>query len=69
MNNLYEVTLELRWPVTDVNPDTGTYNVGGNLRTFRGLIGGTILQDTRSPVMYFATRGLYTPNPLNPAQP
>ena len=69
LNNLYEVTLELRWPVTDVNLDTGTYNVGSNLRTFRGLLGGSILQDTRSPVMYFATRGLYTPNPQDPMQP
>lgn len=64
MNNLYEVTLEIRWPVTGAHDGGGAYSVGNNKRVFRRYVSGSLVEDPRSPEMYFFSRYVYRPNPI-----
>ena len=64
MQNLYEVTLEIRWPVTGAEEGVENYTVGNNKRVFRRYVSGSLVEDMRSPEMYFFSRYVYRPNPI-----
>lgn len=64
MNNLYQVTLEIRWPVTGAHDAGGAYTVGNNKRVFRRYVSGSLIEDARSPEMFYFSRYVYRPNPV-----
>jgi prepilin-type N-terminal cleavage/methylation domain-containing protein len=58
-SNLWEVELEIRWPVNNFDPVAGTYSLGRNSRTYRTYVAGTLEQDPRSRNLFVFNRGQY----------
>ncbi len=58
--NLWEVQLEMRWPVNNFDTVAGTYITGNNSRTYRTYVAGTLAVDPRNRNFYQFDRGGYS---------
>lgn len=58
-SNLWEVELTMRWPVSFIDEDAGTYVLGNNKRSFRSYMAGFVTQDERSRNLYVFNRGVF----------
>lgn len=57
--NLWDVELEINWPVNNFDPTSGTYVTGNNSKTYRTQVAGRLMQDQRSRNLYIFDRGSY----------
>lgn len=58
--NLWELELTMRWPLTYVDQQAGTYVLGNNKRTYRSVMAGHVAPDGRSRNLYVFRRGIFS---------